>query len=277
MYKADLHIHTQASDGKLSPPQVVDEALSRGIDVIAITDHDTITGVSIARKHAKGTGLQVIQGVEISTLFNGRECHLLAYAFEDDEVISKLLGDQKKRRIMRAREIIKNLNKMGFDITWDDVIGEAGLSSVGRPHIARVLIKKGYAADIQEAFFRYLGNQSSAYHKIDYPLTEEAISYVHQAGGFAVLAHPGNHYTYIDLKNMMDAGLDGIECYHPSHNSSHQKKYLEYCENYGLMITGGSDFHGKPSDYYHLGVIHCKIDPEHPFLQKQGAEVISNA
>ncbi len=266
MLRADLHIHTTASDGKLSPTEVIAQAVERRLDVIAITDHDTIAGVDEARTVARNEQLLVIQGVEISTLFEGRECHLLAYAFEDTGIMQKLLGKQKTRRVERAKSIILNLNKLGFDISYDDVLGEAGRASIGRPHIARVMVRKGYAADHQEVFFRYLGNRSSAYHQIDYPDIATAIDLVHQAGGYTVLAHPGNSYNFIELKMLKEFGLDGIECYHPSHNAANQRRYLEYCRNYDLMITGGSDFHGTVSDFYQLGVIHCTLEIDSPLL-----------
>ncbi len=272
--KSDLHIHTTASDGKHTPSEVVTRALETDLDVIAITDHDTVAGVDEAQEAASGTRLRVIRGVEISTLFEGRECHLLAYAFEDAGLISELLSNQKNRRIQRARSIISNLNRLGFDITYDEVRGEAGRASIGRPHIARVMIKKGYASDTQEVFFRYLGNGSSAYHKIDYPDAIKVIDKVHQARGLAVLAHPGSTYNFIEIKKLKDAGIDGIECYHPSHNSVHRRRYLTYCNNYGLIATGGSDFHGTVQSYYNFGVLHIELQTESPLLRS--AERVEN-
>ncbi len=267
MLKADLHIHTTASDGKLTPTEIVSQVLKTDLEVIAITDHDTIAGVEEAQQAARGTSLRVVQGAEVSTLFEGRECHLLAYAFKDAGIMHELLKNQKNRRIKRAQSIIGNLNKLGFDISYDEVRGEAGQASIGRPHIARVMIKKGYASDLQEVFFRYLGNDSSAYHKIDYPDISEAISMVHRAGGVTVLAHPGDSVNFTALKKMKEYGLDGIECYHPSHNTSHQRRYLDYCHNYDLLPTGGSDFHGMVQDNNHLGVIHIPLDPDTPLLK----------
>lgn len=260
LLKADLHIHTTASDGKLTPAQIVELALEMDLDVIAITDHDTLSGIEEARNSAAGTELQVVQGVEISTLFKGRECHLLAYGFGDTDRIRQLLSGQKDRRMRRARSIISKLNRLGFDITVDDVLGEAGRASLGRPHIARVMIKKGYAADMQEVFFRFLGEEASAYHRIDYPETIQVIEMVHNAGGIAVLAHPGKNYNFLEIKELKDAGLDGIECYHSSHNSTLTRRYLDYCNSHGLIPTGGSDFHGSVSDYYQFGVLYLPLD-----------------
>ncbi len=267
MLKADLHIHTTASDGKLTPVQVVSHALGTDLDVIAITDHDTLAGIESARKAALGTRLRIVPGVEISTLYHGRECHILAYAFEEVSVLDKLLSEQKIRRVERARNIIQKLNAMGFNISYDEVLGEAGRASIGRPHIARVMIKKGYAADPQEVFIRYLGNESSAYHKIDYPDAADVIEKIHLAGGIAILAHPGNSYNFIEIKELKDFGLDGLECYHSSHTSAHKRRYLTYCQSHGLIATGGSDFHGTVQDYYQFGVLHIPLESDSPLLR----------
>ncbi len=267
MLKADLHIHTTASDGKLTPLQIVSHALERKLDVIAITDHDTTAGVAEAIKAAEDTPLRVIQGAEISTLFEGRECHLLAYAFEDNSILQEFFRDQKQRRRERAKAIVANLNKIGFDLSYDEVRGEAGSASIGRPHIARVMIKKGYASDMREVFLRYLSNGASACHHVEYPGIYEAMRMIHRAGGYAVLAHPADSVTFIDIKKLKDNGMDGIECYHPSHNTYHQRRYVSCCENYNLMATGGSDFHGSARDFYHLGVIYRNLEPESPLLK----------
>lgn len=269
--RADLHIHTTASDGKLTPSQVVALAVERRLDAIAITDHDSFSGVNEAEHAARNENLEIIRGAEVSTLFEGRECHLLAYAFDDAELMQKLLGTQKTKRVVRAKAIIKKLNRLGFDITFDEVIGEAGTASIGRPHIARILVKKGYAADHRDAFIRYLGNTAGAYHKIDYPDVSEAIECVKAAGGYSVLAHPASNYNFIELKQLKDLGLDGVECFHPSHNSYHQRRYLEYCDASDLMATGGSDFHGTIADYYHFGVIHCNLEPDNGCLKRSAA------
>ncbi len=266
MLKADLHIHTTASDGKLTPAQVVSQALETDLDIIAITDHDTIAGIDEARAAADGTRLRVITGVEISTLYQDRECHLLAYAFRDTALMKRLLSDQKQKRVRRARIIIEKLNVMGFDLTYDDVLGEAGRAPIGRPHIARVMIRKGYAADTQEVFLRYLSNEAGAYYKIDYPDVADVIESVHQAGGIAILAHPGNSYNFIEIKELKDSGLDGLECYHSSHTEAHKRRYLTYCQSHGLVATGGSDFHGTVQDYFHFGVLHIPLDPDSPLL-----------
>lgn len=269
MLKADLHIHTTASDGRLSPAQVVHAAAQTDLDVIAITDHDTTDGYPEAFEAAQKTSLKVLRGVEISTLFAGRECHLLAYGFDDDLALTRLLRRQKSRRSERARTILASLARLGFELDFEDVRAEAGSAPIGRPHIARMLVKKGYVATNQEAFLRYLGKPEFAMHTPGYPETTEVIQVVHNAGGVAVLAHPAGRYNFIQIKYLKDHGLDGIECYHPSHNSSHRQRYLEYCNSHDLLVTGGSDFHGNVHDYYNLGGVQCQIAADSPIVQNR--------
>ena len=266
MLKADLHIHSTASDGKLSPSEVVRLAIEKKLDVIALTDHDTIAGHNEAFSAAEGSSLRIIKGVEISTLFDGREAHLLAYSFQDEEIIQKLLRSQKAKRIERAKSIVSRLNKLGFDISYEEVRAEAGSATIGRPHIARVLVRKRYAADNSEVFIRYLGDRSCAYEKMDYPDIVDVMRLVHLAGGFAVLAHPANLYNFIEIKFLKDSGLDGIECLHPSHNSASKRRYQAYCNNYDLIATGGSDFHGSTHDIYHFGAFYLSLLPDSPLF-----------
>lgn len=267
MLKADLHIHTTASDGRLSPAQVVHAAAQTDLDVIAITDHDTIDGYLEALDAARQTSLQVLRGVEISTVFAGRECHLLAYGFEDNDAMNRLLRRQKSRRSERARAILASLARLGFELDFEEVRAEAGRAPIGRPHIARILVKKGYVATIREAFLRYLGKREIAMQVPAYPETTEVVQLVHNAGGVAVLAHPAGRYNFIEIKHLKDNGLDGIECYHPSHNSAHRQRYMEYCSDHELLATGGSDFHGNVHDYYNLGVVLCRLEPDSPIVQ----------
>lgn len=275
MLKADLHIHSTASDGKLKPSDIVRLALERKLDVIAITDHDTIAGHSEAFAAAEGSDLRIVRGVEISTMFNGREAHLLAYSFQDEEIIHQLLRSQKEKRIERAKSIITRLKKLGFDISYDEVRAEAGRATIGRPHIARVLVRKKYAADNNEVFIRYLSDRSCAYEKMDYPDIVHVIKLIHLSGGFAVIAHPSRSYNFIEIKYLKDSGLDGIECLHPSHNLAAKRRYQTYCDNYGLIATGGSDFHGSTHDMYHFGAFYLPMQPESPLFNQYDSEETS--
>lgn len=244
MKKSDLHIHTTASDGKLTPKQIVELAQERELELISITDHDTIGGYEEAKTEGLKRGIEVIPGVEITSDFKDEECHILAYCFDlNDSNMLSFLNDQSLIRVERAQKIIKKLNKLGFDITFDEVRAMAGKGVIARPHIAAVLVEKGYVANYREAFIRYLGNHAPAYYKCKYKSVEEIISIVHDAGGVVILAHPGTHYSDHDLHEFIEMGIDGFEYIHPSHNYLLQKKYERLADKYGLLKTGGSDFH----------------------------------
>ncbi len=254
MAKADLHIHTLASDGKCSPEEVVRLAAENNLSTIAITDHDTYKGYFKAREAGDEYGVRIIPGVEITTDYNDRECHILAYAFDiGHSGFKQKLAEQRLIRVERSKKMVKNLNKLGFDIDYDEVLGEAGAANISRVHIARLMLKKGYAGSIQEVFDRYLGNDKPGYFKSDYTSAEDVISLIHEAGGVAILAHPGLFYLWEDLRFFLNNGIDGIEYIHPTHNFDLQKKYKTWAENFKLLISGGSDFHGRQRDYYHFG------------------------
>jgi predicted metal-dependent phosphoesterase TrpH len=253
--KADLHIHTTASDGKASPEEVVGGAQSSGLSVISITDHDTITGVRAAQKEAGQHHIEVLTGVEITSSFGNRDCHLLAYHFDlTDRCLNRLLRHHQKVRRQRAICIIDQLRKEGFQIDLDEILAETPGNSVGRPHIAAVLQKKGCVASMKEAFIRYLSDKkldgiSSEFHK-----SSEVIETVHQAGGAAVLAHPGCLYNTEEMNQFIRQGIDGIEVAHPSHRPKMKTELKNLADKHQLLITGGSDFHGEAEDASsHLG------------------------
>ncbi|MEX0686129.1 MAG: PHP domain-containing protein [Balneolales bacterium] len=257
MSKADLHVHTSASDGIKSPEQVVRLAAEKGISTLAITDHDTISGYLAARDFAVEMGITLIPGVEITSDYKGKECHMLGYCFDiNHSRLTEMLNGQKKIRILRAHKMVHNLNKLGFDLDFDDVMAESGTDSISRVHIAEVLVKKTYVANKKEAFDRFLADDGPAYHKSEYWSAADVISLIKEAGGVSVLAHPGLNYLYEDLRHFLNSGLDGIEYIHPSHNYELQKKYMDYANNFGLLLSGGSDFHGfKDHDISNFGTI----------------------
>lgn len=257
MGKADLHIHTTISDGNTSPADIVDLAVKQHLEVIAITDHDTIGGLKEAREAASGVDLEVLSGAEVTADFNGRECHLLAYCFDPASAeLHRLLSDHKRARFKRGKWIVQQLSKQGLDLDIEEVKAEANGSSIGRPHIAAVLVSKGYVAGFQEAFIRYLGDRVLGDIKNDYYSYGEVIRVVKQSGGATVVAHPGQMYSEKELRQFVEAGVDGIEVLHPSHNYSLQKKMQDFAEHHNLLITGGSDFHGTKSDYLkYFGVV----------------------
>lgn len=250
MAKADLHIHTTASDGNSTPQQIIKNAEKHKLDIIAITDHDTIRGYQIAEPIAAEKNISLLPGVEITSDFNGRECHLLAYCFDPDHVaISKLLAQHYHSRLERGKWIVHELSKKGLDVDIEEVKAEANGSNIGRPHIASVLINKGYVASFKEAFIRYLSDQSLGQIYNEYYSHHKVIESVKKAGGAVVLAHPSNLYSEDELNELVEAGIDGIEFIHPSHDYDRQKQIEAFAEKHRLLKTGGSDFHGGDKEY----------------------------
>lgn len=257
MAKADLHLHSTASDGKMTPQQIVSTALKLNLSVIALTDHDTIQGIAPAQDKARGEQLEIIPGIEITTDFNDRECHLLAYNFDTtDEKLQELLSINKNARVARAKWIITQLRKKGLELDIDEVLAEAGGKNVGRPHIAAILKKKGYIASSREAFIRYLSDEALGPIQSNYMAIDEVIDIVKHAGGVTILAHPGRLYSRQELTLLVEAGIDGLEMIHPSHNYELQKEMEAFAAQHNLITTGGSDFHGREKSYYrHFGVL----------------------
>ncbi len=250
MAKADLHIHTTASDGHSTPQQIIKNAEKHKLDVISITDHDTIRGYRKAVAAAEETNITLLPGVEITSDFHGRECHLLAYCFDPDHpVITQLLAQHYRSRLERGKWIVNELTKKGLDIDIDEVKAEANGSNIGRPHIASVLIDKGYVASFKEAFIRYLSDQSLGSIYNEYYSHHKVIESVKEAGGAIVVAHPGNLYSEDELKELVESGVDGIEFIHPSHDYDRQKQIEAFAEKHNLLKTGGSDFHGGNKEY----------------------------
>ncbi|MFU8811826.1 MAG: PHP domain-containing protein [Balneolaceae bacterium] len=273
MGKADLHIHTNASDGAFAPADVVAKAKEKGLESISITDHDTIAGYVKAGVAAKDAGLELIPGVELSCSWRDREIHLLAYAFDPEHpAITGLLARQRKARILRMKRITEKLAKEGIDINYDEVAAEANGANIGRPHAARVLISKGVVASVQEAFIRYLSNEKLTGDAIEFVSLSEAIEAVRAACGVTSLAHPGAMYTAAEIDALTREGIDGIETIHPSHNFSMQRLLARHAEKQELLCTGGSDFHGvgKPDYDPFFGIV--TLGTQHVASLKQLAQ-----
>ena len=262
MGKADLHIHTTASDGNSTPTQIVEIAVENKLQVIALTDHDTVAGFEEARQAAINKPLEVLTGSEITAEFNGREAHLLAYCFDPDhKKIRTLLAGHKKARYDRGEWILTQLSKQGLEVDINEVKAEADGSNIGRPHIAALLVKKGYVGSIREAFIRYLSNRRLGEIPSDYLSCDEVIEIVKEAGGAVVVAHPGQMYNDEELDELLDAGVDGLEVIHPSHNYELQKEMEKYANRHHLLKTGGSDFHGGNANYQkYFGVVTISME-----------------
>lgn len=245
----DLHTHTTASDGSMAPAVLVRHAYESGLAAVAITDHDTMEGVEQALEEGRKLGIEVIAGIEVSVDFTP-EMHLLGY-FPDGhyEPILNTLEDLRERRKQRNPQIIDKLNKLGLEITMNEVNRITGGSITSRAHIARVLIEKGYAADMEEAFDKYLAFGRPAYVKKDKLIPVEGIAEITRSGGIPVLAHP----IYLNmtaeqldklLGELTEAGLKGIEAYYTDNTASQTEELLRLAQKHCLVATGGSDFHG---------------------------------
>ena len=277
MPKADLHIHTTASDGHSSPQEIVRSAQKHELDVIAITDHDTIQGYQQAREVAKDTEVRLLPGVEITADFDGRECHLLAYCFDPDHpAIKNILVHHHRSRLERGKWIVDQLLQEGLDIDINEVKAEANGANIGRPHIASVLVDKGYVASFKEAFIRYLSDESLGKIENDYYSHHKVIKKVKEAGGAIVIAHPGNLYSEDELHMLVEAGVDGIELMHPSHDYETQKRIEKFANRHSLLMTGGSDFHGQAEGYqkfFGVITIHTKYVDRLTKLAKQRKQI----
>jgi len=253
----DLHIHSTASDGSLTPADIIDHAQKLNLAAIAITDHDSVDGSREALQIDIPPSLHFLTGVEISAahppFFPGSgSFHILGYAIHlDNRDLNQALRKLQDARKNRNPEILKRLNKLGFRISLEEVNQEVGEGQLGRPHIAYAMLKKGFVASINEAFDKYLGNAGPAYVDKDRIECEQAISIIRAAGGVPVLAHPAllnienNQKLDALLQNLVKIGLAGIEVYYPGHSPQQIRQYTELAENYGLLMTGGTDFHGS--------------------------------
>lgn len=269
--RIDLHMHTTASDGALSPTQLVEAALERGLDVIAVTDHDTLNGMLPAMQAAAGTGLHVLPGVELSGLYEGRSLHLLGYGFDaDSEELAVRLRSLSMGREERARLIVDLLAKMGAPIPWERV-KELGRNTIARPHIARVLIEEGHARDVADAFGRFIGDGCPAYLPSARLTVREAITLVREAGGEVALGHPLISGRELDVAALLpvlrEAGLTGIEVYHSEHSAEATAYLRALASAEGLWWCGGSDFHGPTKPQAPLGgvVVPVAVLAQGPF------------
>lgn len=246
----DLHTHTTASDGSMRPAALVRYAAEKGLAAIAITDHDTLAGVGEAEAEGFKLGIEVIAGVEIGVDFNP-EMHVLGFFIKGDyKKMEPVLEELKEKRNARNPKIVAKLRELGFDITMDEVTEIAGGKIVGRPHIAEVMVRHGYVADLREAFDKYLARGKPAYFKKDKLTPNEGIKAILEAGGVPVLAHPvhlGLGWDELDklLAELVGAGLKGAEAIYVDNTEEQTGKLIELCAKHKLIATGGSDFHGK--------------------------------
>jgi predicted metal-dependent phosphoesterase TrpH len=245
--RVDLHVHSTASDGRLSPAEVIGEAAGKGLVYIALADHDSVDGIATAQAAAQRfPGLSVIPAIEISTDIPEGEVHILGYFIDytDPELLAKL-DDFKNSRLRRAKQMVAKLAGLGVPVEWQRVLELAGTSTIGRPHIAQAMMERGHVPSFKKAFDEYLGHGKPAYVERDKMLPAEAVALIVKARGLAVLAHP---LTSADPEGLIlelkPAGLVGLEAYYDGYTAADVKRLVGLARRHNLIATGGSDFHG---------------------------------
>ncbi|UCE27736.1 MAG: PHP domain-containing protein [Candidatus Coatesbacteria bacterium] len=256
----DLHTHTTASDGSYTPAELVSMAADAGLSAIAITDHDTVAGNAEALEAGPPCGVEVVPGVEISVNHGGPSYHVLGYFIDyEHEPLLSSLESIRRFRDERNHKIVAKLNELGMSVTLTEIDAEARGESVGRPHVAAVLLRKGYVADTQEAFDKYLAKGKPAYIDRDRLSAADGIDLIRNAGGVAVFAHPGIYGWGEpgDLRRTVaefaEMGIVGLEAYYSEHMPEDERSILALADEFGLVVTGGTDFHGTAKPEFELG------------------------
>jgi hypothetical protein len=241
--RLELHAHTRFSDGTLPPEALVELAVERGLFALAVTDHDSVDGIAPATEAARGR-LEVIPGIEVSSTLAGQDVHILGYFVDPAspslrESLERFRGERRDR----ARAILERLASQGMSLSAEDVFAAAGPGVVGRPHIAHALVAAGHVPSLEVAFQRLLGRRGTAYVPRPAYASTDAVRTIRDAGGVAVLAHPGTLARGL-VESLLEAGLAGIEVWHPQHGPASQRQWFRVAEELGLVASGGSDFHG---------------------------------
>ena len=245
---ADLHVHTYCSDGLRTPTEAVEEARDAGVRILGLTDHDSVAGIAEALAAGRDLGVTLVPGTELSAEAYGREVHLLAYFIDwRSQTLSDYLALFRQRRHARGVAIVERLNELGIQLNIENVLDQAGGGVLGRPHIAAALVACGAVASKEEAFECYIGDRKPAVVAKPNASAKDVISMVHRVGGVAILAHPGVNCPEALVSQLIAAGLDGIEVFHPAHQPPQIDHYSSVVERFGLVASGGSDSHGEPN------------------------------
>jgi 3',5'-nucleoside bisphosphate phosphatase len=272
---ADLHLHSHFSDGTFSPEEIAGHAQRHGLRAIALTDHDTVEGCERTAAACATAGIEFIVGTELTAEHRGNELHILAYLVDpqNPRLLAEIAKFQRVRQ-ERIREMVTRINELNIPLNADDVFALANCRSPGRPHVARALVKAKYCGTLDEAFDRFLKKGRPAWVPKAKMSALEGIDLIHQAGGLAVMAHPGLNRTDESIPDLVAAGLDGIECFHTKHNASTAARYQQIAHKYCLLITGGSDCHGLSKGKPLIGTV--RLDYQHVerlYAAKKSADV----
>lgn len=268
MFRADLHAHTTCSDGTLTPEELIDHAKEVGLSALCITDHDNVDAYATAIPKAKQTGIILVPGIEFSSIFKEMSVHILGYGIHlDHPSLSALCKRHKMRRTQRNRAILEKLKQQGICITEEELLQKG--NNLGRPHIAALMVEKGYVPQIKHAFSHYIGDDQSCFVRGESVSAEETIEVIHQAGGKAFLAHPHLIDHQRKVKELIKLPFDGIECHYARFLADQEKKWVQMAKERQLLISGGSDFHGATKSYIPLGCSWVDEPTFHLIFQRQ--------
>ncbi len=269
--RIDLHLHTTASDGLLGPTALVQAVQAANIQVFSVTDHDTVDGLAQTEVQARGKGLTLVPGIELSAIWRGVELHILGYfVTATDEALLTFLRERREARRVRLHTMLGRLHALGVAVPAEEVLARARDGNVGRPHLARVMVQRGFVSTTDEAFDRYLAEGKPAYVPRPDVTVQDAIRVIHEAGGLASLAHPGLHSRDAAIPELVAAGLDALEAYHVTHSPGVSAHYRRLAERQRILVTGGSDFHGA-ADRDHGPAPGQPCLPEPDFLRLKAA------
>ena len=243
---ADLHLHTYFSDGTYSPAELVAQAQRFELRAVGLTDHDTVEGCVPTARACEAAGIEFIPGTELTAEHAGHEIHILGYCLDtENQQLLAEIGQFQRVRQNRIREMVSRLNRLNVPLEADAVFALANCRAPGRPHVARALVQAGLCGSLDEAFERFLKKNRPAWVPKFKMSAAHAVALLHQAGGVAVMAHPGLNRCDEIIPAIVEAGLDGIECFHTKHSTATVERYLEIADRFHLLVTGGSDCHGS--------------------------------
>ncbi|MBV9071679.1 MAG: PHP domain-containing protein [Acidobacteria bacterium] len=267
---ADLHTHTTHSDGTRSSREVIDVARAAGLGIVSISDHDNLAAYFEVKRYADSVDVTLVPGVELSCEYKGVDVHVLAYAFDPmDDRVEERLRHFRDARASRGQRMVEKLRALGFDISGDRVTELAAGGSIGRPHVARALVERGYATSVSDAFDRLIGTSKPAYVEKERFAIGEAISLIRSAGGVTSIAHPTLYPNGEQIvPELFDAGVDGVEVFHPDVNEAAREQYTNIARFRGKMLTGGSDDHGSVKKTETLGTIRVPENLIGPILER---------
>jgi len=250
----DLHMHTNCSDGVLAPAELLARVRQKDIAAFAVTDHDSLAGYRVLQELVQPGDPELISGVELSVDCEGEDLHMLGYLCDPDHPeLNQRLAFFQQERNRRGLLMVEKLNQLGVELSFETVQQVAGDSAIGRPHVAEALLRKGLVENFDDVFRRYIGNGRPAYVKKARLTPGETIDLIHTAGGVAVMAHPGINGMYRFVDKLAPLGLDGVEVYHYAHDQEQVRQFKRLAKRYGLLLSGGSDFHGRDERECEIG------------------------